>query len=149
MVLNLRNFIQAAIVWIIIIPELLFAIHRENGEKKYSKAASLTEQFGRYLSMLLMILPLGIREFGFKAPEEMIIYFAANGVLLAVYLVLFFFFFKKQSLTLGLVLAAIRIFVFALCGIIFRHWFLVIFAAIFAIGHVCVTVNKYRKAQNG
>ena len=73
MVLNLINFIQVAIVWILIIPDLIFSIHRESREVKKNDAASITEQFGRYASMLLMVLPLGIWEFGFKSPEEMII----------------------------------------------------------------------------
>lgn len=146
MVLNLINFIQVAIVWILIIPELLFAIHKEKRENKKPDAASVTEQFGRYASMLLMVLPLGIWEFGFASPEEMIIYFAGNGILLAVYILLWVLFFKKQSFGKAMALAIINIAVFLLCGILLRHWFLVVFAVIFAIGHIAVTVKKFREA---
>ncbi|MBQ5323093.1 MAG: hypothetical protein J6J07_06605 [Oscillospiraceae bacterium] len=146
MVLNLINFIQVAIVWILIIPELLFAIHKEKRENKKPDAASVTEQFGRYASMLLMVLPLGIWEFGFASSEEMIIYFAGNGILLAVYILLWVLFFKKQSFGKAMALAIINIAVFLLCGILLRHWFLVVFAVIFAIGHLAVTVNKFKEA---
>ena len=98
MVLNLINFIEAAILWILLIPELLFSIHhppKDNQPK--NKVMSIIEQIGRYSSMILMILPLGIMEFGFKAPEEMIIYFSTNGVLLLAYIVIFLLFSKKQS----------------------------------------------------
>ena len=44
-----------------------------------------------------------------------------------------------------MVLAVIRVIVFALCGILLRHWFLVIFAGIFAVGHFAVTVKKYKE----
>ncbi|MBE6900207.1 MAG: hypothetical protein E7479_06025 [Ruminococcaceae bacterium] len=145
MVLNLINFIQVAIVWILIIPDLLFSIHRESREVKKSDAASITEQFGRYASMLLMVLPLGIWEFGFKAPEEMIIYFAGNGILLLGYILLYVLFFKKQDFSKAIILGIIRVLVFALCGIILRHWFLVIFAGIFAIGHFSVIIKKYKE----
>ena len=145
MVLNLINFIQVAFVWILIIPDLLFSIHKGKRESSASKAASVTEQFGRYISMLLMVLPLGIWEFGFASPEEMIIYFAANGVLLLVYLIVYVFFFKKQNLTTALVLAIIRILVFLICGILLRHWFLVIFACIFAAGHIPVTIKTFKE----
>ncbi len=146
MVLNLINFIEVGIVWILIIPELLFAIHKEKRENKKPDAASITEQFGRYASMLLMVLPLGIWEFGFKSPEEMIIYFAGNGILLAVYILFWVLFFKKQSFGKAMIIAIINITVFLLCGIILRHLFLVIFAVIFAIGHLAVTVKKFKEA---
>ena len=146
MVLNLINFIQVAIVWILIIPDLIFSIHRESREVKKNDAASITEQFGRYSSMLLMVLPLGIWEFGFKSPEEMIIYFAGNGILLLIYILVYVLFFKKQNAAKAIILAVIRVLVFMLCGILLRHWFLVIFAVIFAIGHFAVTVKKYKEA---
>ena len=145
MVLNLINFFQVAIVWILIIPDLLFSIHRESPEIKKSDPASITEQFGRYASMLLMVLPLGIWEFGFKSPEELIIYFAANGILLLAYIFIYVLFFKKPCFKKAIALAAIRILVFSLCGILLRHWFLVIFAVIFAIGHFAVIVKKYKE----
>lgn len=145
MVLNLINFIQVAIVWILIIPDLLFSIHRESREVKKSDAASITEQFGRYASMLLMVLPLGVREFGFKSPEEMIIYFAANGILLLGYIIFYVLFFKKQNFHKAIILGIIRVLVFVLCGILLRHWFLVVFAGIFAIGHFAVIIKKYKE----
>ena len=146
MVLNLINFIQVAIVWILIIPELLYSIHREGREVKKATPASVTEQLGRYASMILMILPLGIREFGFTSKEEMIIYFSANGIFLLAYILFYILFFKKQSFSVAMVLASLRVIVFGLCGILLHHWFLIIFAIIFAIGHFAVTVKKYKGA---
>lgn len=145
MVLNLINFIEVAIVWILIIPDLLYSIHKEKREYKKPDPASVTEQFGRYISMLLMVLPLGIWEFGFRSSEEMIIYFAGNGILLLAYIFVYVLFFKKQDFFKAMVLATIRVLVFLLCGILLRHWFLVIFAVIFAIGHFAVTVKKYKE----
>ncbi|MBR3597817.1 MAG: hypothetical protein IKJ82_00485 [Oscillospiraceae bacterium] len=146
MVLNLINFIQVAIVWILIIPDLLFSIHKGKRESGCSKAASITEQFGRYASMLLMVLPLGIWEFGFASPEETVLYFIANGILLLTYIVLYVFFFKKQNLVSAIILAVIRILVFLLCGILLRHWFLIIFAIIFAVGHLPVTIKTFKES---
>lgn len=146
MVLNLINFVQAAIVWILIIPDLLFAIHHPPKESAVKNHAfNIIEQFGRYVSMVLMILPLGIREFGFSSPEEMIIYFAANGILLAVYIITYLLFSKKQNLFKAMLLSAVRIGIFALCGIILRHWLLAASSAIFAIGHIFTTLNNYKE----
>ena len=145
MILNLINFIQVAIVWILIIPDLIFSIHRESREVRKNDAASITEQFGRYASMLLMVLPIGVWEFGFKSPEETVIYFAGNGILLLIYILVYVLFFKKQSAAKAIILAVIRVLVFAICGILLRHWFLVIFAGIFAVGHLAVTIKKYKE----
>lgn len=147
MVLNLINFIEAAILWILLIPELLFAIHHppKDGKQK-NKIMNVIEQIGRYASMILLIMPLGIIEFGFSSSEEMIIYFAANGILLAVYCVVSVLFFKKQNLSKAMILALIRISVFFLCGILLRHWLLVASAAIFAVGHIFMTVKTYKEA---
>jgi len=145
MVLNLINFIEAGIVWVLIIPDLLFSIHRQKADVRISGAASVTEQFGRYVSMLLMILPLGVWEFGFSSPEETIIYFAGNGILLAAYIIIYVLFFRKQSFAKAIILAVLRIAVFLLCGILLRHWFLVVFALIFACGHIPATVKKYKE----
>lgn len=146
MVLNLINFIEVAIVWILIIPDLLYSIHRERKTAEKATPASITEQFGRYISMLLMVLPLGIWEFGFKSPEESVVYFIGNAVLLLAYIVIYVLFFRKTSFIKALLLAFIRISVFLLCGILLRHWFLVVFAVIFATGHIAVTVKKFKEA---
>ena len=145
MVLNLINFIEVAIVWILIIPDLIFSVNCQKADAKKPCAASLTEQFGRYASMILMILPLGIWEFGFKSAEETVLYFVINGILLLAYIVTYIFFFKKQNFSLAMILAVLRILVFLTCGILLRHWVLVIFALIFATGHIAVTINKFKE----
>lgn len=147
MVLNLINFIQAGILWGIIIPELLFSIHHGSVESKpKNKIFSITEQIGRYASMILMILPLGIMEFGFGSSEEMIAYFVANGVLLLAYIVIFVLFFRKPGFGKAMALAVIRIVVFLLCGILLKHSLLIVSTVIFAIGHIPCTIKVYREA---
>ncbi|MBQ7123054.1 MAG: hypothetical protein IJO01_00365 [Oscillospiraceae bacterium] len=140
MVLNLINFIQAGVLWAIIIPELLFAIHLPHkNEKAKNKVMNIVEQIGRYASMLLMILPLGIWEFGFTSSEEMIIYFAATAVLIVFYIIVSFLYYKKQDFSKAVILAVIRITVFIICGILLRHWLLVVSSVIFAVGHIYST----------
>ena len=147
MVLNLINFIEAGVLWILLIPELLFAIHNPpKKEIEKNRVLCIIEQIGRYASMVLLILPIGINEFGFASPEEMIIYFAANGILFAIYIITFLLFSKKQSLCKALIIAGTRICVFFVCGILLRHFLLIIFALIFAIGHIYVTVKNFKGA---
>lgn len=145
MVLNLINFVQVAFVWLLIIPDLLFSIHKEKREATKPDAASITEQFGRYASMVLMILPLGVLEFGFRSSEETMIYFIGNVILIAAYIAFYVLFFRKQTFATAMILSVLRIAVFLLCGILLSHWFLVVFAVIFAVGHLAVTVRKYKE----
>lgn len=145
MVLNLINIIEAVIVWIMLIPELLFAIHHPSENKCKNKIMNFIEQLGRYASMILMIMPLGVWEFGFASSEEMIIYFAANGVLLLAYVGVWVLFFKKQSFAKAMILAVLPVLIFALCGILLRHWLLVGSVMIFAVGHIYVTVKNYKE----
>lgn len=144
MVLNLINIIEAVIVWIMLIPNLLYAIHHPSENLCRNKIINFIEQFGRYASMVLMIMPLGVWEFGFSSSEEMVFYFAANGILLFAYISIWIFFFKKQSFSKAIMLAILPVLIFSVCGIFLRHWLLVASAVIFAVGHIYVTVKNYK-----
>ncbi len=144
MELNLINFIEAIIVWILIIPELIYSVKYDTKNAKVS-AVSITESLGRYSSMLLMILPLGIVKFAFSSSEELIIYFLGNAVFLTLYIVFWIMMFKKVSLAKAMVVAILNVTVFIFCGVLLRHWYLVIFAVIFAIGHIPMTIKKFRE----
>ena len=148
MVLNLINIIEAVIVWIILIPNVIFAMRFPQNENKCkNRLMNFLEQLGRYASMILMIMPLGIWEFGFASSEETVIYFAANGVLLLAYILCWVAFFKKQSFALAMLMALLPVLIFALCGVLLRHWLLVASAAVFAVGHFYVTFKNYRKSN--
>lgn len=145
MELNLINFIEAIIVWVLIIPELIYSVKYDTKTAAKVSAVSITESFGRYVSMILMILPIGIVKFAFSSPEEMLIYFFGNIVFLVLYIVFWIMMFKKVSLAKAIVVAILNITVFVFCGVLLRHWYLVIFALIFAIGHIPMTIKKFKE----
>ena len=134
------NVFGAAIVILMMIPNIIYAV-KNKGEKNLceNKLMNVTEQIGRYACIVLMWLPLLVWEFGFASVLEMTLYFALNGILLIAYWLVFTVYFKKKSAKLALTLAIIPACIFLISGILLRHWLLVGFAAVFAIGHIYVT----------
>ena len=134
------NVFGAIIVILMLIPNIVYAINNKD-EKNLctNKFMNSIEQIGRYACIILMWLPLVVWKFGFASVFEMILYMAGNGLLLTAYWILFAVYMKQKSTKLALALAIIPSCIFLLSGVTLRHWLLVGFAALFAVGHVYVT----------
>ena len=100
---------------------------------------NVIEQVGRYACIVLMWLPLLVGKFGFAGVTEMIIYLAGNGIMLAVYIAVFVLYLNKKTVKRAMILAVLPACIFLLSGILLRHWLLVGFAVVFAVGHCYVT----------
>lgn len=137
------------IVAVMMVPNIIFALMRRGAEERpVCRAVLIIEQIGRYGSMALMVLPLGVWSFGFKSPEELVAWGLLCGGLLAAYLICWFSYMsrtsgKKQpsgtSLGLSLGLAVLPCVIFILRGVFLRHWLLAAFGLVFAFGHIYVT----------
>lgn len=141
------NIFGAAIVALMLAPNVIYAI-RFKDEKNLceNRAMNAIEQIGRYACIVLMWLPLLVGEFGFSGVLEMTLYFAGNGLLLAAYWIVYAVYFKRKTAALAVALAVIPSCIFLLSGILLRHWLLVGFALLFAVGHVYVTLCNARAA---
>ncbi len=106
---------------------------------------NVIEQVGRYGCIILMWLPLLVREFGFPGVTEMIIYIAGNVILLAAYIVVFILYLNKKTEKRAMILAVVPACIFLMSGILLRHWLLAGFAAVFAVGH-CYATKKNAEA---
>ena len=137
------NVFGAATVVIMLIPNIVYAIKNKD-EKNLctNRFMNIIEQIGRYACIVLMWLPLLVWEFGFAGVSLMVIYVAGNAALLTAYVVLFAVYMKKRSAALALTLAIIPSVIFLLSGITLRHWLLVGFAVLFAVGHFYVTAKN-------
>lgn len=142
------NFINAAggiLVALMLAPNLVYAIRCPGGENKCkNKWMNFLEQIGRYGSMALMILPLGMREFGFSSVAAMLVYLFGNGGLLLAYWVCWIFYFRKPSRKWAMALAVLPTCIFFLSGITLGHWLLVFAAILFGAGHLYVTSENFR-----
>ncbi len=140
------NLFGGILVVLILIPNIIYAIKFKD-EKNLctNKIMNIIEQIGRYACILFMWFPLLVWKFGFATSTEMIIYMLLNGLLLIVYWILFFIYMKKRNMGLALSLAIIPSCIFLFSGILLRHWLLVGFACLFAIGHIFVTYISHKK----
>ncbi len=146
MVLNLINIIEVAVVWALLFPHLIYASKSGEGVRSCdSKVLNIIEQIGRYASMLLMVLPLGLPKFGFPSNESMVLYFAVNAVLLAAYIICWVIYFKKRDFTFALLVAVLEAAVFFNCGLMLEHWFLVGSSILFAVGTVLVNLKRNKE----
>ena len=143
------NIFGAVIVVFMLLPNIIYAV-KNKGEKNLceNKIMKIIEQVGRYACIILMWLPLLVWEFGFKSVLEMTLYFALNCALLIAYWIVFILYFKKKTAARATALAILPACIFLISGILLRHWLLVGFAVLFAIGHIYVTRKNAAAFEN-
>lgn len=143
------NLVGAALVAVMMIPNIVYTIKNKD-EKNLcaNRFMNAAEQIGRYGCIVLMWLPLLVWEFGFPDVLSMTVYIAGNATLLTAYVILFAIYMRKKTAPLALALAVIPSAIFMMSGLLLRHFLLVGFAAIFAVGHIYVTADNQRR-KNG
>ena len=141
------NVFGAVIVILMLIPNIVYALRNRDEKNLCAKRLmNLIEQCGRYACIALMWLPLLVWKFGFASVPEMALYLAGNGALLAAYWIAFAVYMKRRTPGLALALAILPGCIFLLSGVLLRHWLLVGFALLFALGHICVTKENCKRA---
>ena len=137
------NLFGAIVVAVMLIPNVVYALKYRDGKNLCAnKAMNAVEQIGRFGCVILMWLPLLVWKFGFASVAEALIYFVGNAALLAAYLVVFAAYFRRKTKRRAIALAVLPACIFLLSGLTLRHWLLVGFAVLFAVGHVYVTVKN-------
>lgn len=142
------NIFGAVIVALMLLPNIVYAFkNRDEKNLCANRFMNATEQLGRYGCITLMWLPLLVWKFGFSSELEMLLYLIGNGCLLAAYWAVFACYFKKRTAARALALAVLPALIFLLSGLLLRHWLLVGFALLFAVGHIYVTWKNIAKAD--
>ena len=140
------NVFGAGFVVLLLIPNIVYALrNRDERNLCTNRSMNMLEQVGRYACIVLMWFPLLVWKFGFKSVPEMLLYFAGNGALLLIYWLVFARYLKKRTARRALALAVLPACIFLLSGLLLRHWLLVGFAVLFAVGHIYVTAVNMRK----
>lgn len=143
---NWINLFNAVIIVLMLIPNIIYAIKNKNKSPKTdNKTLSIVEQIGRYSCIVLMILPLFIKEFGFNPLEVMFLYLVANIILLLEYFMFWVLFFKKQTKSTAISLSVIPTAIFFVTGACFKHWALMISALVFGFAHIMLTIKNYEE----
>lgn len=144
------NLFGGIFVILMLVPNIVYAIKNKD-EKNLctNKPMNIIEQIGRYACIVLMWFPLLVWKFSFVTSAEFVIYMLSNILLLVAYWILFAVYMKKKNMGLALSLAIIPSCIFLFSGVLLRHWLLVGFACLFAIGHIFVTyINAKQRKIN-
>ena len=143
------NLFGGIIVLLMLIPNIVYALkNREERNLCTNRVMNVVEQAGRYGCIVWMWLPLLVWKFGFRSASEMLLYFLGNGVLLMAYWLVFARYMRKKTAKRALVLAVLPACIFLLSGLLLRHWLLVGFGLLFAVGHIYVTtINAKGEAR--
>lgn len=138
--INWINIFGLIFVVLLLIPNIIYAVKMKDQKNKCtSKFMNLVEQIGRYACMFLMIVPIGIAEFGFYSVSAFIVYLVGNALFIIMYWFIWILYFMKQTYRKQIALAVIPTCLFLLSGITMLHYLLIVFAVIFGIGHIYVT----------
>ncbi len=128
-----------------LVPNIRFARQTPGGERKaQGKGITVLEQIGRYASMALMVLPLGVWKFGFSSVAEMLLYSIGNLGLLIIYWAVWGPFSRKPTLGRAMALAILPTTTFLLCGLTLGHPLLVGAALLFGAAHISITYRNFR-----
>lgn len=131
----------AVIVITMLIPNIIYAKRNGNFVNKCTNnVMNFIEQIGRYGCIILMWLPLFVWKFGFSSTCMLLIYLLGNGLLLLLYVLFWMSYVKRENTIKAMALAIIPPCIFLLSGLLLRHWTLAVFAVLFGLGHIYVTV---------
>ena len=143
---NWINLLNGIVVGLLLIPNIIFAIkHKNQMYAPSNKILNIMEQIGRYACIILMVLPLFVREFGFSPLEWMFVYVLGDTALLILYYVFWLRYRKKQTMGNALALAVIPTLIFIVSAVSVRHWVLLIMAVLFGVSHIYNTYINHAK----
>lgn len=142
--MNEFNYYGLIFIAIIMIPNVIFAIKNKDGYRNIynNKAAEIIEQIGRYACMALMIFNIPYTFIGFYFTFAETIYLIANGVLVIAYCLIWIILWKKAGIVKALLLSVIPSLVFLFSGIMIASIPLTVFAVVFAVTHILISVKN-------
>ena len=144
MVFNYINIINAVVLSIIMVPNIIYGIKFSDLKSDCDSAALIMcEQFGRYGCMAMMVVPVLV--WRFELYDDLLFnYIFINSFLLSIYSIVWYFYFKKRNLIRALILAIVPFLIFLFDGIILYHPMLIFFSMLFAIGHISITYINHK-----
>lgn len=137
------NYYGLIFVVAILIPNIIYAVtHKENGFTYKNKIAEILEQIGRYACMILMIFNIPYTWIGFYFSFAETVYLIVNTIFVFVYCLLWIIFWKKSGIIKAILLSVIPSLLFLFSGIMIASIPLVIFAIVFAVTHILISVKS-------
>ena len=140
------NYYGLVIMVVIMIPNIIYAIKHKNQVAVYdNKVAIAFEQIGRYGSFVFMIFNIPYTYIGFWFSFGKIFYITVNAVLLFGYCLSWIVLWNKNGIVKALLLSIIPSLVFILSSILIASIPLFLFAVIFSITHILISIKNAKK----
>lgn len=137
------NYYGLAVMAVIMIPNIIYAVKHKNGENKYSnKAVEILEQIGRYGCFTFMIFNIPYTYFNFWFDYAFIVYLSVNSGLCLSYLIFWVICWNRNDKLKALTLSVIPSCVFLFSGIVLAYIPLIAFSVIFAICHIFISCKN-------
>lgn len=142
--LDILNYYGIAIMAIIMIPNILFAIKCKEGfENKYrNKTVEILEQVGRFGCFGFLCVNIPETWFGWWSDEAFALYLIVDAVLLLLYCGIWAVCFRKNSLFRALALSVLPSALFLFSGIMSRSIPLTLSALLFAPTHILISCKN-------
>lgn len=138
------NYYGLAIIAIIMIPNIVYAITRKNVLKSNyeNKFVEICEQIGRFGIIVFMIINVPYTYFGFWFGNALTVYLSVNGVLCLAYLVFWAVCWKQNGLLKALSLSILPTVIFLFSGVMLANFPLIVFAVLFGITHIFISYKS-------
>lgn len=133
------NYYGLAIMAIIMIPNIIYALKHREGAEYRNTAAVVAEQIGRYGCFALMIFNIPYTYFGFWFDYALTAYLSVNGALCFAYIIFWIICFNKSGKLKALSLSIIPSCIFLFSGIVLANFPLIAFSVIFAPCHILIS----------
>lgn len=133
------NTFNAIIIVLLFVPDLIYGLkHKDEKAYYHNRILYICETIGQYASMFLMLFPIGVEnfEFGFPDIPDMLVYLLLDIAMVIMFFILRIVTAKEKTMAGSILLAIVPIVIYLASGLILSHWFLVIAAVFYAIGHI-------------
>ena len=144
------NYYGLIFIVLIMLPNIVYSIKNKNSitNNYTNKIAEIFEQIGRYACMAFMIFNIPYTWFGFYFDYANIVYIVVNSALVTAYCIIWIILWNKDGMLKSLLLSILPSLVLIFSGVITASIPLIIFAIIFAVTHILISVKNTPKNIN-
>ena len=137
------NFYGLAVMAIIMIPNIIYAVKQKNSENAYrNKAVEILEQIGRFGCLFLMIFNIPYTYFNFWFDYALLVYLSGIGILCLAYLLFWGICWNRTDRLKALSLSIIPSAIFLFGGILLANIPLIAFSVLFAVTHIFISYKN-------
>lgn len=136
------NYYGLIIMGIIMVPNIVYAIKKNNQVSYHNKTVETLEQIGRYGCFVFMIFNVPYTYFDFWFNNALIVYLSVNCILCLLYLIFWIICWNRNDKLKALTLSIIPSCIFIFSTIILLNIPLAAAAVLFAVCHIYISCKN-------